>query len=111
MRGEVNCEGFGDDLWKLGLLRYSTRGATVPACTVHVEKAERWRIGLEGRRERRARGSAHGWQERRVFLLISCLIKLIHNRSLNREDYLTPEQGRDLIPKPNPNGPPGPLGP
>jgi hypothetical protein len=22
--------GFGDDLWKLGLLRYSTRGATVP---------------------------------------------------------------------------------
>jgi hypothetical protein len=21
---------FGDDLWKLGLLRYSTRGATVP---------------------------------------------------------------------------------
>jgi hypothetical protein len=22
--------GFGADLWKLGLLRYSTRGATVP---------------------------------------------------------------------------------
>jgi hypothetical protein len=31
--------------------------------------------------------------------------------SLNREDYLTPKQGLDLIPKPNPNGPPGPLGP
>jgi hypothetical protein len=54
MRGEVNCEGFGDDLWKLGLLRYSTRGATVPAGTVHVEKAERGRLGLEGRRERRS---------------------------------------------------------
>jgi hypothetical protein len=44
----VNCEGFGDDLWKLGLLRYSTRGATVSAGTVHVEKAERGRLGLGG---------------------------------------------------------------
>jgi hypothetical protein len=31
----MRCEGkmiggFGADLWKLGLLRYSTRGATVP---------------------------------------------------------------------------------
>jgi hypothetical protein len=42
--------GFGADLLKLGLLRYSTRGAIVPAGTVHVEKAERWRLGLEGRR-------------------------------------------------------------
>jgi hypothetical protein len=105
MRGEVNCEGFGDDLWKLGLLRYSTCGATVPACIVHVEKAERGRLGLEGRRERRPRGFAHGRQERRVFLLISCLIRLIHLLSLNRDDYLTPKQGLDLIPKPKPNGP------
>jgi hypothetical protein len=36
---------------------------------------------------------------------------LIHLLSLNREDYLTPKQGLNLIPKPNPNGPPGPLGP
>jgi hypothetical protein len=82
----VNCEGFGDDLWKLGLLRYSTRGTTVPA-----EKAERWRLGLEGRRERWPRGFAHDRQERRVFLLVSCLIRLIHLLSLNREDYLTPK--------------------
>jgi hypothetical protein len=39
------------------------------------------------------------------------LIRLIHLLSLNREDYLTPKQGLDLIPKPNPNGPPGPLDP
>jgi hypothetical protein len=102
----VNCEGFGDDLWKLGLLC-----ATVPTGTVHVEKAERWRLGLEGRRERQPRGFAHGRQERRVFLLISCLIRLIHLLSLYKEDYLTPKQGLNLIPKPNPNGPPGPLGP
>jgi hypothetical protein len=111
MRGEVNCEGFGDDLWKLGLLRYSTRGATAPAGTVHVEKVERGRLGLEGHRERRPRGFAHNRQERRIFLLISCFIKLIHLLSLNREDYLTPKQGLDLIPKPNPNGPFGPLNP
>jgi hypothetical protein len=43
------------------------------------------------------------------FLLISCLIILIHLLSLNRKDYLTHKQGLDLIPKPNPNGPPGPL--
>jgi hypothetical protein len=50
-------------------------------------------------------------QEGRVFLLNSFLIRLIHLLSLNREDYLTPKQGLDLIPKPNPNGPPGPLDP
>jgi hypothetical protein len=105
MRGDVNCEGFGDDLWKLGLLRYSTRGATVPVGTFHVEKAERGQLGLAGCRERRPRGFAHGRQERRVFLPISSLIRLMHHLSLNREDYLTPKQGLDLIPKPNPNGP------
>jgi hypothetical protein len=41
------------------------------------------------------------------------LIRLIHLLSLNREDYLTPKQGLDLIrkPNPNPNGPPDPLDP
>jgi hypothetical protein len=67
------------------------------------------RVG--GAQERRRRGFAHGRQERRVFLLISCLIRLIHLLSLNREDYLTPKQGLNLIPKPNPNGPPGSLDP
>jgi hypothetical protein len=36
---------------------------------------------------------------------------LIHLLSSNREDYLTPKQGLDLIPKPNPKAPPGSLGP
>jgi hypothetical protein len=104
----VNCEAFGDDLWKLGLLRYSTRGAIAPTGTVHVEKAERGQLGLEGRRERRPRGFAHGRQERRIFLLISSLIRLMHLLFLNREDYLTPKQGLDRILKPNPNGPTAP---
>jgi hypothetical protein len=69
------------------------------------------RLGLEGRRERRPRGFAHGREESRVFLLISCLIRLIHLLPLNGEDYLTPKHGLDLIPKPNPNGPPGTLDP
>jgi hypothetical protein len=103
MRGEVNWRIWG---WFVGGIRaacYSTRG--------YCSRLGLWRrLGLEGRRERRPRGFAHGRQERRVFLLISCLIRLIH-LSLNREDYLTPKQELNLIPKPNPNGPPGPLGP
>jgi hypothetical protein len=84
--------------------RYSTHG--------YCSRSGLWRrLGLEGRKERRPRDFAHGRQERRVFLLISCLIKLIHLLSLNREDYVTPKQGLDLIPKPNPNGPPDPLDP
>jgi hypothetical protein len=47
--------------------------ATVPAGTVHT------------REERR--------QERRFFLLISCLIRLIHLLSLYRENFLTYKQG------------------
>jgi hypothetical protein len=88
--------------------------ATVPAVLPYPRVLFTSRVvelGLEGRRERRLRGFAHGRQERRVFLLISCLIKLIHLLSLNRDDYLTPKQGLDLIPKPNPNGPPDPLDP
>jgi hypothetical protein len=102
--------GFEADLWgELGLR------ATVPAVLQYLRvlfTPRLWRqLGLEGRRERRPRGFAHGRQERSVFLLISCLIKLIHLLSLNREDYLTPKQGLGLISKPNPNGPLGPLGP
>ena len=37
-------------------------------------------------------GFAHGRQERRDFLLISCLIRLIHLLSLYKEVYLTPKQ-------------------
>jgi hypothetical protein len=89
--------------------------ATVPAVLQYSRvlfTPRLWRqLGLEGRREHRPRGFAQGRQERRVFLLISCLIKLIHLLSLNRHDYLTPKQGLDLIPKPNPNRPPSPLGP
>ena len=40
----------------------------------------------------RPRGFAHGRQERRDFLLISCLIRLIHLLSLYREVYLIPKQ-------------------
>jgi hypothetical protein len=106
---ELRCEG--KVIGGLGLIcggiraeSYSTRG--------YCSRLGLWRwLGLEGRRERRPRGFAHGQQERRVFLLISCLIKLIHLLSLNREDYLTPKRGLDLIPKPNPNGPLGPLNP
>jgi hypothetical protein len=39
------------------------------------------------------------------------LIRFIHLLSLNREDYLTSKKGLDLIPKPNPNGPPDLLDP
>jgi len=56
--------------------------------------------------ERQPRGSAHGRQERSDFLLISCLIRLIH-LSLYREVYLSYKQdlldplSKRLI---NPNG-------
>jgi hypothetical protein len=99
----VNCEDWELICGELGLR------ATVPAV---LQRLGLWRrLGLEGCRERRSRRFTHGRQERRVFLLISCLIKLIHLLPLNREDYLTPKQGLDLIPKPNPNGPLSPLDP
>jgi hypothetical protein len=64
---------------------YSTHG--------YCSRQGLWRrLGLEGSRERQLWGFAHGRQERRVFLLISCLIRLIHPLSLNREDYLTPSK-------------------
>jgi hypothetical protein len=102
-----------EDLWliygELVLLRYSTRGATVPWVLFTPRVVAAARVG--GAQGTPAAGLRHGRQERRVFLLVSCLIRLIHLLSLNREDYLTPKQGLNLIPKPNPNGPPGPLGP
>ena len=62
------------------MLQY--REATVPAGTVH-SSATAARVG--GALEGRPRGFAHGRQERRDFLLISCLIRLIHLLSLYRE--------------------------
>jgi hypothetical protein len=108
----MNCDargselrGFGDDLWKLGLLRYSysTRG------TVHVERLREREARVAEALGTPAAGLCSRPAREKVFLLISCLIRLIHLLSLNREDYLTPKQVLDLIPKPNPNGPPGPL--
>jgi hypothetical protein len=60
-------EGFGDDLWaELGLR------ATVPS---YCSRIGLWqRLGLEGRKERRPRDFAHDRQEKRFFLLISCLL-------------------------------------
>jgi hypothetical protein len=93
IKKSLRCEervigGFESDLWgELGLR------ATVPAVLQYPRvlfTPRLWqRLGLEGRRERRPRGFAHGRQERMVFLLISCLIKLIHLLSLNIDDYLT----------------------
>ena len=70
--------------------RYSTRGATVPWVLFTGWIAAAARVG--GRWERRPRGFAHARQERRDFLLISCLIRLIHLLSLYREVYLIPKQ-------------------
>jgi hypothetical protein len=83
MRGEGNCED-----WGLICGGIRAEGARTPAA---------WLLptAVQGR----------------VFLLNSCLIRWIHLLSLNREDYLTAKQGLDLIPKPNPNGPPGPSDP
>jgi hypothetical protein len=69
-------------MWAVGIERIEEKersggGATVPAGTVHVGEAED-----------RPRGFAHGRQERRFFLLISCLIRLIHLLSLYREEVL-----------------------
>ena len=44
-----------------------------------------------------APGFAHGRQERSNFLLISCLIRLIHLLSLYREVYLTPKQATNKL--------------
>jgi hypothetical protein len=96
--------GLEADLWRIRAGSYSTRG--------YCSRQGLWRrLGLEGRRECRPRGFAHGRQERRVFLLITCLIWSIRLLSLNREDYLTSKEGLDLIPKSNLNGSPGPLNP
>jgi hypothetical protein len=80
--------GFGADLWRIRAaeLQYSRCYSSHRYCS----RPGLWqRLGLEGRKERRPRGFAHDRQERRVFLIISCLIRLIHLLSLNREDYLT----------------------
>jgi hypothetical protein len=66
--------------------------ATVPAGTVHGGGCEGERGGgCEGEREPAAGRSPTAGQEGRVFLLNSCLIRLIH-LSLYREVNLTPKQ-------------------
>ena len=80
---QIVREGEGDGCCALQYPRcYST------ACTVHGTAAARV-LGALGTP---AAGFAHGRQEGRDFLLISCLIRLIHLLSLYREVYLTPKQ-------------------
>jgi hypothetical protein len=67
------------------LSSYSTRGHYSAAGTVHSGGGGYDCKGAEGGRPR---GFAQGRQERRFFLLISCLIRLIHLLSLYREVYL-----------------------
>ena len=63
---------------------------TVPVGMVHCW---RWRrLGLQGRKKACRGALPAAGQEGRVFLLISCLIRLIHLLSLYREVYLTPKQ-------------------
>ena len=80
---EERVEGSGSDV-----------RATVPAALQYPRVLFTWWwLGLQGRWGGRPRGFAHGQQERRDFLLISCLIRSIHLLSLYREVYLTPKQG------------------
>jgi hypothetical protein len=90
---------------------YSSHGAIVAAGSVHVEKVERGAARVAGSRGTPAAGLRPRPTIEKGFLLISCLIRCIHLLSLNREDYLTSKKGLDLIPKPNPNGPPDLLDP
>ena len=52
----------------------------------------RWWLGFWGARNAGLGASPMAGKERRNFLLISCLIRLIHLLSLYREVYLTPKQ-------------------
>jgi hypothetical protein len=70
----MNCDARGIELEDLGGLIRGELGlrATYPR-VLFTSRVVR-RLGLERRRERRPRGFAHGRQERRVLLIISCLI-------------------------------------
>jgi threonine dehydratase len=46
------------DLWRIRAACYSTRGATVPAGTVHVEKVERGAARVAGSRGNAGRGTS-----------------------------------------------------
>jgi hypothetical protein len=59
---------------ELGLQSYSSHGATVAAGTFHAEKVERGAARVAGSRGMPATGLRPDRQERRVFLLISCLL-------------------------------------
>ena len=66
--------------------------AVVGLQIVREEEGEGAIARVSGAEGGQPRGFAHGRQERRDFLLISCLIRLIHLLSLYREVYLTPKQ-------------------
>jgi hypothetical protein len=89
----------------ISVVSYSTRSATVAVGTVHAEKVERGAAKVARSRGTPAAGLHPRPTRDKGFLLISCLIRLIHLLSLNRDDYLTPKQRLDLVPKPKPNGP------
>ena len=83
---EIAREGEGGGCWC----------TTVPAVLQYRGYCSRGG-GCEGERAAARVGGAGNagrgaWQERRDFLLISCLIRLIHLLSLYREVYLTPKQ-------------------
>jgi hypothetical protein len=46
------------DLWRIRVACYSTRGATVPTGTVHVEKVERGAARVAGSRGNASRGAS-----------------------------------------------------
>jgi hypothetical protein len=67
---------------------YSARGY----CSREREAEDRW-LGLQGELGTPAAGlRPRTAREKVFFLLISCLIRLIHLLSLYREVYLTPKQ-------------------
>jgi hypothetical protein len=98
-------EDLGQICGGIRVVIYNTRSATVAVGVVHAEKVERGAARVAGSRGTPAAGLRPRPTREKDFLLISCLIRLIHLLSLNREDYLTPKQRLDLVPKPNPNGP------
>jgi len=72
----LTCKGFVMDVVGIEITREGEGWcATVPTSTVHC-----WwrRLGLQGRKKAGCGALPAAGQEGRVFLLISCLIRLIH---------------------------------
>jgi hypothetical protein len=55
------------DLWRIRAACYSTRGATVPTCTIHVEKVERGAARVAGSRGNADRGASPTASKREGF--------------------------------------------